>query len=115
LLAELPPRLPALIDTTSFRQLDPEERAAVERLGELTHAYLVAYDLRNVERGLPLCTAVGQAWIGADEIAALQAVEDTLPPHTALVAYARPVQVRLPEEVLVRAARAIRAAREDRP
>jgi len=47
LLAELPARVSALIDTSVFRHLSRQQRAAVESLAELAHVHLVIYDLHS--------------------------------------------------------------------
>ena len=69
----------------------------------------MAYDLRVTGKALPLCTVVGQAYIGRDQVALLQAAEQDIPAWIALVAYARPAEMRHSEEVLVRAAAALLA------
>jgi hypothetical protein len=89
-LNELPSRVRAEIDLHEFAQLDSRQRMAVERLAEDLRAHVVAYDLRATIRGRPLCTAARQAYLDADQLAWLQAVERTLPSRLALVAYARP-------------------------
>jgi hypothetical protein len=104
LLAELPSRVRAVIDTGVFARLGGTERQTLERLAEATGSHVVAYDLRITGKELPLCAAVGQADLDRDQIAALRAAERKLPPWIALVGYARPAEMRLPEEVLVRAA-----------
>jgi hypothetical protein len=111
LLAELPPRVRAAIDTGVFARLSGRDRDTVEHLAELTGAYIVAYDLHIAGRGLPLCAAVGQAYLDRDELAALQTAERRLLPGIALVAYARPAEMRLAEDVLIRVTRGLHAAR----
>ncbi len=95
-----------LIDTGVFAVLDSRERVAVDRLARLTGAHVVAYDLRQPGRGLPLCAVAVQAHLALDRITALQEAERAFEPWIALVAYARPSELRLPIDDLVRAASA---------
>jgi hypothetical protein len=104
LLGELPPRIRAVIDTSVFPRLGDAHGRIVECVAALTGAHVIAYNLRKRERGLPLCTVVGQAYLGREPIARLRAAERRLPPGIVLVAYARPAEMRLPEETLIRAA-----------
>jgi predicted kinase len=99
LLAELSPRLRAAIDTSVFARLEPSERDAVERLAYATGSHVVAYDLRITGAGLALCATVRQADLDPDQLGALRAVERELAPWIALVAYARPAELRRPEEI----------------
>jgi hypothetical protein len=104
LLDELSPRLRAVVDTDVFASLTTDQQQMLHELAELTGAHIVAYDLRVQGSRLPLCDVVVQAYPADDLIAALRAAEATVPSWIALVAYARPARVRLPEDALVRAA-----------
>ena len=99
LLAELPSRVRTLVDTSVFARLDTAERLVVERLAEANGSHVVAYDLRATGKRLPLCAVVAQADLDRGQIAALRAAEQGIGPWIALVAYARPAELRQPEEV----------------
>jgi CheY-like chemotaxis protein len=110
LLAELPPRVRAVVDTGAFARLRSTEHPIVERLAEATQSHVVAYDLRTTGGdGLALCATVTEAEIDRDQVAALRAGERELAPWIALVAYARPAELRQPEEALLRTAAAGRS------
>jgi hypothetical protein len=94
LLAELPAGLRAAIDTTVFARLGDADREVLRRISEATGAHVVAYDLRVAGDGLALCTAVAQAYLAPAHLAALRAAERELPGWIALVAYARPAELR---------------------
>jgi hypothetical protein len=100
----------AVVDTGVFARLRGAERLVVERLAEATASHVVAYDLRaTTGEGLPLCATVAEAELDRDQVAALRAGEQELAPWIALVAYARPAEMRQPEEVLLRTAAARRS------
>jgi hypothetical protein len=109
---ELPPRLRCVIDTSEFATLARPDRMAVERLADALDAHVVTYPRASGGSRLPLCTVIGQAWLGWEELSALRAVEAALPPEVVLVAYERPVQLRHPEETLIRAARYLQPRRD---
>jgi hypothetical protein len=104
-LAELPPRVRVTIDTDVFVSLADGDREAVEYIAEQTGTHVVAYDLCNEGSGFPLCAAIRHARLERTQLDALERVERQLPPGVALVAYERPAVIRLPEEVLLRAAK----------
>jgi hypothetical protein len=97
LLAELPARVRALVDTSVFARLDSAERRVVDRLAQATRSHVVAYDLRVTGERLPLCATVAQADLDREQIGALRAAEQGIGPWIALVAYARPAVLRQPE------------------
>ena len=94
-LAEIPPRARAAIDTSVFPPLNEGDDDMLDHLVELTGAHVLAYDLRRPGRGLALCSAIGHADLSLDQVAALRAAEGRLPAGIALVAYARPLEMRL--------------------
>ncbi len=104
--ADLPRSVPLLLASGASVALHSRERAAFDRLARLTGAHVVAYDLRQPGRGLPLCAVAVQAHLALDRITALQEAERAFEPWIALVAYARPSELRLPIDDLVRAASA---------
>jgi len=103
-LAELPPRARAAIDTSVFAPLNSFDDDMADHLAEITGAHVVAYDLRRPGRGLALCSAIRQADLPLDRVAALRAAEGRLPAWIALVAYARPVEMRLQQDALIASA-----------
>lgn len=111
LLAELPSGVRAAVDTTVFAAPEDVEPGDLRRLAEVTASHVVAYDLRIEEKGLPLCTVVGQAYLAPERMAALHAAERVLPSWISLVAYARPAEMRHSEEVILEAAEALRDRR----
>ncbi len=103
-LAELPPRARAAVDTSVFAPLDSFDGDMVDHLAEIIGAHVVAYDLRRPGRGLALCSAIGHADLSPDRVAALRAAEGRLPAWIALVAYARPLEMRIRKDALIASA-----------
>lgn len=111
LLAELPRSIRVLLDDAQFAELDSEEARALQALSESTNAYVIAHRARP-PHGLPLWDVAGPAYyLRLDQLDALKHTEHVLGPDVMLVAYARPVELRLPVHVLVRAAKAYETRR----
>ena len=113
LLDELPRALPELLDADQFARLSPEQTSVLRALSESTKAHVIAHRLR-VPHGLPLWDVAGPAYyLEHDHLEALKVAERGFGADVALVAYARPLELRLPARVLIAAAQAYRAGRSD--
>jgi hypothetical protein len=104
LLKELPLDVRQVLDTAQFARLDDEQSAALRALSELTDSHVIAHRLR-MPHGLPLWEVAGPAYhLDKHELDALHQTQRVVGSDIALVAYARPLELRLPAHVLVSAA-----------
>lgn len=99
-----------MLDQEQFAPLDERQTRRVRALSEISNAHVIAHRIRDPD-GLPLWAAAGPAYY-LDEIGLdlLRQAERELGHGIALVAYAHPLELRLPAHVLAQAAQGYRRA-----
>ena len=97
-LKELPQPLRTQIDTTEFIWADDDVNRTAYDLGLELNSYVVAYraNSRSLREGTSLCSTVEAADLEEHGVERLRAAELSLfPKEVILVAYKRPLKVRL--------------------
>lgn len=89
LLAEVPRRVRAAVDTDVFASLNASERTVLDRISNVTGAHVVAYTTHVRGNGIALCEVARSARLDERQLATLQDAERELGRGIVLVAYAR--------------------------